>query len=159
MAGKRVDLLRQEIDGPQADEVELVSCGQTLQDEDNSRREKLGHAQRETSYSSFRRSRTPSQLRMHRKALQRSKLGYHPLIDDVNIPIGLFTRIHFGEEMWCVHTHWDKPNMDSESGKAKWLAKRNWEKMPYNKWFKLPWGHGTLSHSVCVCLFICTFSS
>ena len=101
----RVDLLRQEIDGPQADEVELVSCGQTLQDEDNSRREKLGHAQRETSYSSFRRSRTPSQLRMHRKALQRSKLGYHPLIDDVNIPIGLFTRIHFGEEMWCVHTH------------------------------------------------------
>ena len=33
------------------------------------------------------------------------RVGYHPLIGDVNIPIGLFTRIHFGEEMWCVHTH------------------------------------------------------
>ena len=75
----RVDFLRQEIDGPQAGRVELVSCGQTLQDEDNSRREKLGHAQRQTSYFSFPRSRTPSQLHMHRKALQRSKDGVPPL--------------------------------------------------------------------------------
>ena len=64
--------VRQEIDGPQAEHLEFVPCGQILQDEDNSRREeKLSPAQvrdKETTYSSFSKSRRASRLHTHRKA-------------------------------------------------------------------------------------------
>ena len=84
----RVDL-RQEIDGPQAEQLESVPSRQILQDEDNSRREKLSPAQirdKETTYFSFSKSRRPSQLHMCK-----SQKG-----SDVNLPIDLFARIHLG---------------------------------------------------------------
>ena len=52
---------------------------------------------KETTYFLFSRSRRPSQLRMHRKAPQGSKReGAPPIGGDVNLPIGLFTRLHLG---------------------------------------------------------------
>ena len=70
-------IVRQEIDGLQAEQLEFVPCGQILQDEDNGRR-RIGEAgpcpdKRETTYFSFSRSMRPSQLCMHRKAPWRSK--------------------------------------------------------------------------------------
>ena len=74
---KETLLLRQEIDGLQAEQLEFVPCGQILQDRDNSRaREELSPAQikdKETIYFSFSRSRRPSQLHMCRKAPWGSK--------------------------------------------------------------------------------------
>ena len=68
--------LRQEIDEPQAEQLELVACGQILQDQDNSRsREELSPAQikdKETTYTSFSRSRKPSRLHMRRNTPWRS---------------------------------------------------------------------------------------
>ena len=56
--------LRQEIDGPHAEQLEFVLYGQILQDEDNNgREEKLSPApirNKETTYSSFLKSRRPS---------------------------------------------------------------------------------------------------
>ena len=97
--------MRQEIDVPRAEQLEFVPCGQILQDENNSRSEEdLSPAQIETTYFSFLRSRRHSQQHMHRKAPKGpKKRGNHPMVDDVNLPIGLFTRIHLGCEM-CAHT-------------------------------------------------------
>ena len=71
--------MRQEIDGPQAEQLESVPCGQILQDKDKSRgREELSPAQlrdKETTYFSFSRSRRPSCIHMHRKATHAQK-GY-----------------------------------------------------------------------------------
>ena len=82
-----------------AGQLESVPCGQTLQDEDNSRREeKLSPAQirvKETTYFSFLRSRRPSQLYMCIKSLEGSQReGASPIVGDVSLPTGLFTRIH-----------------------------------------------------------------
>ena len=74
--------LRQEIDGPQAEQLEFVSCAEILQNEDNSRREEeLSPAQvrdKEATYFSFLRSRRPSRLHMHRKTPWESKRGGAP---------------------------------------------------------------------------------
>ena len=91
--------MRQEIDGPQAEQLESVPCGQTLQDEDNSRsREELRPAwirDKETTYFLFLRSRRPPRLHVCRKAPRGQKgRGHHPIIGGVNLPIGLCTRIH-----------------------------------------------------------------
>ena len=89
--------VRQEIDAPQAEQLEFVPCGQVLQDEDNSRKEeKLSPAQirdKETTYFSFSRSRRTSRLHMHRKA---KGSGRHSTVGRVSLPIGLFARIHLG---------------------------------------------------------------
>ena len=60
------------------------------------------------------------------------KEGCHPTVGGVNLPTGLFTRIHPGWEM-CVHTGEDSdvPKMGSESDKAKWLDRGNPEEMPH----------------------------
>ena len=71
--------LRHEIDGPQAEQLEPVPCGQILQDKDNGRsKEELSPAwmkDKETMYFSFLRSRRPPQLHMRRKVPQRSEKG------------------------------------------------------------------------------------
>ena len=89
--------LGQEIDGPQAEQLESGPCGQIIQDEVE---EKLSPAQirdKETTYSSFSKSGRPSQLHMCREAPWRSKReGCHPIVSDVNLPIGLFAGIHLG---------------------------------------------------------------
>lgn len=58
--------MRQEIDGSQAEQLESVPCGQTLQDKDNGRsKEELSPAwikDKETTYFSFLRSRRPPEL-------------------------------------------------------------------------------------------------
>ena len=80
------------------------------------------------------------------KGSLRVKRGHHPIVGDVNLPIGLFSRIHLG--LRDVHTQgglWVKANTDSEPSKERWLAKRkHWRNDP-NKWFKVPRGHGSLS--------------
>ena len=93
--------LRPETEEPHMEQLESVSCGQTLQDEDNSRREeKLSPAQirvKEITHFSFLRSRRPSQLHIHRKALWGPKgKGYHPIVGNVNLPTVLFARGHRG---------------------------------------------------------------
>ena len=90
-----------EIDGPQAEQLEFVPCGQIHQDKDNGRREeKLSPAQireKETTYSSFSKSRSPSRLHMRREAPWRSKgRGIQTTVGDGNLPIGLFARVHLG---------------------------------------------------------------
>ena len=61
--------VRQEIDGSQAEHLGLVPCGQIVQ---NSRSERGAgprpDKREKTTYSSFSRSRRPSQLNTHRKA-------------------------------------------------------------------------------------------
>ena len=63
-------------------------------------RRRLGPAQirdKETTYSSFSKSRRPSLLHMRRKPPWRSKGGgHHPIVGEVNLPIGLLARIHLG---------------------------------------------------------------
>ena len=102
--------LRQEIDGSQGEQLESAPCRQILQDEENSRiREELSPAQirEETTDSSFSRSRRPSQLHKQRNAHWGSKMqGCHSAVGDVNIPIGLFARLHLDSE---VHTCWGGP--------------------------------------------------
>ena len=55
--------MKQEIDGPQAEQLESVPCGQILQDKDDGRsKEELSPAwikDKETTYFSFSRSRRP----------------------------------------------------------------------------------------------------
>ena len=47
-------------------------------------------------------------------------------------PIGLFAGIHLGWEMHArMGGSWDILNMNSEQGKAKWLAKEKLEEMPH----------------------------
>ena len=82
--------------------MELVPCGQTFQGEDNSKREKLGPAQRKRLHIPH--SQGQGHLPNHTctESLFRGKRegeGHHPITGDVNVPIGLFTRIHFGKEM------------------------------------------------------------
>jgi len=142
--------LRQEMDGPQAEQLEPVPCGQILWDKDNSRREKtLSPAQirdNKTRYSSLLRAKRPSRLHRHRKAPQKSEgREHHPTVSDVNLPIILFAGILLDQEMHTCERDlcascsvvsnfrqpWDKPKMDSEPGKARWLARGNLEEMPH----------------------------
>ena len=92
--------LKQEIDGPQAEQLGLVPCAQMLQDEDNSRsEEEMSTAQmrdEETTYLSFLRSRRPPPLHMHRKAPWGSKREGAPPCEVTSTTIGLFIRIPFG---------------------------------------------------------------
>ena len=74
--------MRQEIDGSQAEQLESVPCGQTLQDKDNGRsKEELSPAwikDKETTYFSFLRSRRPPELLMRRTLPQGSEKGGAP---------------------------------------------------------------------------------
>ena len=45
---------------------------------------------------------------------------------------------------------WHKPNINSESGKARWLARGNLKDMPHVKWFKLLKGWESLTPPVCL---------
>ena len=111
------------------EQLEFVSCGQMLQDEDNSRREEnLSPAQirvKETIYFSFLRSRRPSQLHMCRK-----RRGLHSIGGDVNLPIGLFTRNYLAE--WWTHTlrrTLNKTKYGLRARQTKWLVRGSHKKM------------------------------
>ena len=68
-------VVRQEIDGPQAEQLESVPCGQILQDKDCGRsKEGLSPApvkNKETTYFSILRPRKPPKVHMHRKVPQK----------------------------------------------------------------------------------------
>ena len=92
--------LRQEIDGPQAAQLESVPCGQILQDKDNSgSREELSPAQ-------IRDKETPFLILEVKEAFLTTHTqngssgvkgeGTPPIGGDVNLPTGLFARIHLG---------------------------------------------------------------
>lgn len=84
-----------------AGQLESVPCGHIVQDKDNSRKEeKLSPVQirdKKTTRSSFLRSRRPSNctctVRLLRGQIGR---GHHHVVSDVDLPIGLLTRIHLG---------------------------------------------------------------
>ena len=81
--------MRQETDGPQAEQPEFVSCGQILQDEEE---EKLNTVQVIFLTLEVKESFLTTPVR---KAPWRSKKrGCHLIASNVNLPIGLFTRIH-----------------------------------------------------------------
>lgn len=71
--------MKQEIDGFQAEQLESVPCGQTLQDQDKGRTKDKLHStwikDKEITYVSFLRSRKPTELYMGRKFLPGSVKG------------------------------------------------------------------------------------
>ena len=85
--------MRQEVDGPQAKQLEFVPCGQILQDEDNSRREeKLSLPLiKKTPHIPYSQSQGDLPDYTRAKRLLGGQKG-----SDVNLPIGLFSRIHLG---------------------------------------------------------------
>ena len=90
--------MRQEIDESQAEQPEFVRCGQILQ---NSRREeKISPAQIRDKRPHIPHSRSQGDLPNYtctEKLLGGQKgRGRHPTVSDVNLPIGLFSRIHLG---------------------------------------------------------------
>ena len=86
------DLMRQETDGPQAQQPEFVSCGQILQDEEE---EKLNTVQIRDHIFLTLEVKESFLTTPVRKAPWRSKeTGCHLIASNVNLPIGLFTRIH-----------------------------------------------------------------
>ena len=127
----------------------MVSCGQTLQDEDNSRREKLGHAQRETSYSSFRRSEHLPNYACTERLFRGQRVGYHPLIGDVNIPIGLISIL---TKRCGVYTHIEINQIwtQSQAKQSDW-PKETWKKCPIISDSNYHEGMA-LSLSVCLCV-------
>ena len=88
--------------GPQAEKLESSQYLWILLDEDNSRRiimeaEPCSDLKTETTFSSFSKSRRWSGLHTCRKPREGQKRrGHHPIVGDVNLPIGLFSRIHLG---------------------------------------------------------------
>ena len=86
---------------------------------------KLGPAQMKDKRLYNSQSRKPSQLENSLEVREEVML---------NLPIGLFARIHLGWEL-CTRIHmggpWDKPHMDSEPSKARRLAKENLEQIPH----------------------------
>ena len=81
-------ILRQEIDGPQAEQLEFVPCGQILQ---NSRREeKLRPAQvrgkRPHIPHSRRQGDLPDYTCAERLLKGQKGRGCHPIVGDVNLP-------------------------------------------------------------------------
>ena len=116
--------------------AEFVSCGQILQDEDNSmREEKLSPAQirvKETTYFSFLRSRRPSQLHMCRKAPRgkKKRRGLHSIGGDVNLPIGLFTRNYLAER-WTrtLGRTQSKTKFGLWARQTRWLARGSHKEM------------------------------
>ena len=69
--------MREEVDRPQAEQLESVPYGQILEDKSNKRsKEGLSPApikDKETTYFSFLRPRRPPKLHLHRKVPQRSE--------------------------------------------------------------------------------------
>ena len=93
--------LGHETDGPQAAQLESVLSGQTLQEEDNIRREeKLSSAQIKDKQTTFSHSQGQGDLPTYTSAemfLGRQKRrGHHPTVGFVNLPISLFSRLHLG---------------------------------------------------------------
>ena len=88
------DLMRQETDGPQAEQPEFVSCGQILQDKEE---EKLNTVQKRDHIFLFLEVKETFLTTYVRKTPWRSKeRGCHLIASNVNLPIGLFTRLHLG---------------------------------------------------------------
>ena len=86
-------VLRQKIDGPQAEQLKFVPCGQIFQDEDNSRRiigvaeprpDKRPHISHSRGQGDFPTYTCAERLLGGQKG------------SDVNLPIGLFAGIHLG---------------------------------------------------------------
>ena len=92
------DQRRQELDGPWAEQIESVSCGQTLQAEDSSRsEEELSPAQRRHHiYLILKVKETFLTAHVQKGSSGVRKGGASPVISDVNLPIVLFPRIHLG---------------------------------------------------------------
>ena len=93
--------LGQETDGPQAAQLEFFLSGQILQEEDNSRREeKLSPVQikdKQATFSHFQGQRDlPTYTCAEMFLGGRKGRGHHTTVDDVNLPISLFSRIHLG---------------------------------------------------------------
>ena len=87
--------MRQEIDGSQAEQLEFVPCGGT------GAREKLSPAQirdkRDHTFLILKVKGTfPTTLAQKGSLEVKREGGCHPIVGDVNLPIGLFSRIHLG---------------------------------------------------------------
>ena len=88
------DLIRQETDGPQAEQPEFVSCGQILQDEEE---EKLNTVQIRDYIFLILKVKETFLTTYVRKTPWRSKeKGCHLIASNVNPSLGLFTRLHLG---------------------------------------------------------------
>ena len=149
--------LRQEIDGPQCEELEFVPYGQILQNSGSERGAESCPDKRKTPHISHSQGQgdLPNCTRTER--LLGGQKG-----SDVNLPISLFARI----QSWLrgAHAHmggpWDKPNMDPEPGKTRCLAKGNLEEINIPcKWFKLPQGRDSLSEFARMSIHMYPFSS
>ena len=91
-------IVRQEIDGPQSEQLEFVPCGQILQN--GRREEKLSPVQIRDKRPHILHSRSQGDLPdyTHAEGLlggQKGR-GRHLIVSDVNLPIGLFAGIHLG---------------------------------------------------------------
>ena len=87
--------VRQEIDGPQAEQLQFVHCGQILQDEEEGgakpcpdKRPHISHSQSQGDLPNYTCAETLFGGQKGR--------GRHPIVSDVNLPRGLFARIHLG---------------------------------------------------------------
>ena len=99
--------LRQEIDGPLAEQLEFVPCGQILQDEE---KEELSPSQiRDHISHSQGQGDLPDYTCIERLLEGQKGRGCHTIAGDVNLPIDVFARIHLGQEM-RVHT-WEDPEI------------------------------------------------
>ena len=88
------DLMRQETDGPQAEQPEFVSCGQILQDEEE---EKLNTVQIRDHIFLILKVKETFLTTYVRKTPWRSKQkGCHLIASNVNPSLSLFTRLHLG---------------------------------------------------------------
>ena len=86
--------LRQEIDGPQAEQPEFVPCGQILQDEEE---EELSPAQISDQIFLTLEVKENFLTTHAQKSSWRSKgRGYYPIVSDIKLPTGFFARIHLG---------------------------------------------------------------
>ena len=84
--------------------------------------------------------------------------GCRSIIGDVNLLIGLCAGIYLG---WEMYSHrggpWVKPNVDSETGKVRWLVRENPEELPHISDLNYHEG-GTLSEPACVYLSTMLYS-
>ena len=120
--------LRQKIGGPQARQPQFVNRYSEIA----GAREELSPAQlsdeRPHSPHSWHQGNLPDYTCAVRFLDNQKGRERHLVVNDVNLLLGLSAGIRLGWDV-CAHTEgpWNIPNMDSESGKARWLTRRNLE--------------------------------
>ena len=146
--------LRQKVGGPQAGQPQFVNRYSKIA----GAREELSPAQLrgESPHSphSWRQGDLPDYTCAESLLDGQEGRERHLVVSDGSLLPGLSAGVRLGWDV-CAHTEgpWDTLNMDSEPGKARWLAERNLEAMPHRSESNNHEGVSlSLLADLCVCL-------